>query len=220
MVSASYLFFALSAVVGSLAAPADSPRTLDTADFILTNTTNLVPRQDYTQNYKTGGNVQFSTTTNGYSVTFSNAADFVVGRGWKTGSAKAITFSGTHKATAGVVTFQVYGWTTSPLIEYYVIEDYTSANQFGSKTGTLESDGSTYDIYLTTRTNAPSISGTQTFHQYISVRHSKRSSGTVTTQNHFDAWAKHNMKLGTHNYQVLSTEGYNNAAGSTKETLS
>jgi endo-1,4-beta-xylanase len=118
------------------------------------------------------------------------------------------------------VTFQVYGWTTNPLVEYYIIEDYTQANQFGSSVGTLTSDGSTYNIYETTRTNEPSITGTATFHQYISVRQSKRTSGTVTTQNHFTAWASHNMKLGTYNYQVVATEGYNNAAGSTKQTIS
>ena len=135
-------------------------------------------------------------------------------------SYRAITFSGTHTATAGTVTFQVYGWTTSPLIEYYVIEDYTSASQFGSPVGTLTSDGSSYNIYLTTRTNEPSIQGTSTFHQFISVRQSKRTSGTVTMANHINAWKSHNMNLSTFNFQVLSTEGYNNAAGSTKQTLS
>lgn len=89
MVSVSYLLVALSAIARSLAAPAvEAPRDLSEADFVLTNLTNLVPRQDYTQNYKTGGNIQFSTTTNSYSVTFSGAADFVVGRGWSTGSSR------------------------------------------------------------------------------------------------------------------------------------
>jgi endo-1,4-beta-xylanase len=88
MVAFSHLFIALSTAIGALAAPAAVPETLETADFVLTNTTNLVRRQDYTQNYKTGGKVQFSTTTAGYSVTFSGAQDFVVGRGWKTGSSR------------------------------------------------------------------------------------------------------------------------------------
>ncbi len=138
-----------------------------------------------------------------------------------------ITYTGTHKATAGTVTFQVYGWSKNPLVEYYIIEDYTSASQFGGgggagggTKGTLTVDGSDYTIYETTRTNDPSIVGTSTFHQYISVRKDKRQSGTITTQAHFDAWSAAGMKLGTMDYQVLSTEGYNSAAGSTNEKLS
>jgi endo-1,4-beta-xylanase len=46
----------------------------------------LARRQDYTQNYKTGGSVNFSPSNNGYSVSFSGAGDFVVGKGWKTGT--------------------------------------------------------------------------------------------------------------------------------------
>jgi endo-1,4-beta-xylanase len=84
MVSLSSLFVLFSAVVRILAAPT----SLEDADFVLTNLTNLIRRQDYTQNYKTGGNVQFSTPTDGYSVTFSGAQDFVVGRGWKTGTGR------------------------------------------------------------------------------------------------------------------------------------
>jgi hypothetical protein len=65
-----------------------------------------------------------------------------------------ITFTGTHKAAAGTVTFQVHGWTKNPLVEYHIIEDYTNANQYacdGSK-GTVTCDGSDYTIYETTRT--------------------------------------------------------------------
>jgi len=69
MVFVPCLFVALSAVIGSLAVPS----ILEDSDFILTNSTNPVRRQDYTQNYKVGGNVQFSATTNGYLVAFSGA---------------------------------------------------------------------------------------------------------------------------------------------------
>jgi endo-1,4-beta-xylanase len=42
----------------------------------------------------------------------------------------------------------------------------------------------------------------------------------MTMQAHFDTWKKAGKSLGSMDYQVLSTEGYNNAAGSTTKKLS
>jgi hypothetical protein len=85
MVAFSHLALALSAVVGSFAAPiADA----DAPDFELSSENSLMARQNYNQNYKTSGNVNFSPTNNGYSVQFSNAGDFVVGKGWTTGTTR------------------------------------------------------------------------------------------------------------------------------------
>jgi endo-1,4-beta-xylanase len=98
-------------------------------------------------------------------------------------------------------------------------EDYTSFPG-GTFKGTVSTDGGNYDIYQHTQVNQPSIVGTTTFQQYISVRKEKRSSGTVSTGNHFAAWEKLGMHLGSHNYQVLATEGWGNAAGSCSMTIS
>jgi endo-1,4-beta-xylanase len=107
------------------------------------------------------------------------------------------------------------------LVEYYILENYGDYNPGSAMTqvGTVTSDGSSYTIYTHTQTNQPSISGTATFQQYWSIRSSKRSSGTVTTANHFNAWANLGLHLGTFNYQILSTEGYE-SSGSSKVTVS
>jgi endo-1,4-beta-xylanase len=62
----------------------------------------------------------------------------------------------------------VYGWTRNPLVEYYVIESYGTYNpSSGSqRKGSFQTDGGTYDISTSTRTNQPSIDGTKTFQQY------------------------------------------------------
>jgi endo-1,4-beta-xylanase len=238
MVAFTHLFAALS-VAGSLAAPVADPNT-DAPDFEL-NGEHIMRRQDYNQNYKTSGNVNFSPTSNGYSVTFSGAGDFVVGKGWRTGttrysdhniiaqklatdfSNRNITFDGSTTASSGTVLVSVYGWTTSPLIEYYV-QEYTSngaGSAQGQKLGTVTCDGSVYDIWKHQQVNQPSIQGTSTFWQYISNRQTKRpGSGTVTMSCHFDAWKALGLNLGTHNYQTLSTEGWGNAGGNSKYTVS
>lgn len=84
MISLGRLALAISAITGAIAAPTIGP---DLPDFEFGADT-LARRQDYNQNYKTGGNVNFSPTSNGYSVSFSGAGDFVVGKGWSKGTTR------------------------------------------------------------------------------------------------------------------------------------
>ncbi|KAJ7289822.1 xylanase [Mycena rebaudengoi] len=81
--------------------------------------------------------------------------------------------------------------------------------------GTVVSDGSTYDIYEHTQVNQLSIQGTATFNHYISVRQNKRTSGSVTIQNHVNAWAALGIHLGTMNYQIMAVEGLSSSGQAT-----
>lgn len=63
-----------------------------------------------------------------FSVDWSNCDNFVAGKGWKTGSDRSIKYSGTWNAAKVNSYVSVYGWTTSPLVEYYIVESFGDYN--------------------------------------------------------------------------------------------
>ena len=158
---------------------------------------------------------------NSYSTTWSGIGDFVAGVGWNPGNNSTKTFSSSLSASGGTSLVSLYGWSTNPLVEYYVMENYAgSPPTAGTYMGQVTSDGGTYNIYEHQQVNQPSIQGTATFEQYLAIRTSPTSSGTITTQNFFNAWASHGMNLGTLNYQILATESFGGGSGSSSATVS
>ena len=124
----------------------------------------------------------------------------------------SIGFSGTYQPN-GNSYLAVYGWMRNPLVEYYVVENFGTYDPSSGANilGEVTCDGSTYKIAESWRYNQPSIDGTQTFQQYWAVRNNKRSSGTVNTGCHFDAWERFGLPMGNHNYQIVATEGYHSS---------
>lgn len=94
MVSFTHFIVALSAIAGSLAAPKAESVPIErdlkkrAPDFELGNLNLLFRRQNYNQDYATGGDVVYTHTSNGFTVKFDDADDFVVGVGWNPGSAQ------------------------------------------------------------------------------------------------------------------------------------
>jgi endo-1,4-beta-xylanase len=122
--------------------------------------------------------------------------------------------------TGSVGYLSVYGWirygSPDDLIEYYIVEKYGSYNpgSNGTNKGTVTIDGGTYTIYEKPMTGKPSIAGNSTnFKQYISVRSSPRTSGTISVSQHFQAWADKGLTSisnGKLYEAALKVEGYQN----------
>nr|AVD68964.1 endo-beta-1,4-xylanase [Caldicoprobacter sp.] len=190
------------------------------AQAAITLTSNATGTYDgyYYELWKDYGNATMTIDTGGrFSCQWSNVNDVLFRTGkklntpWNQLGTVRITYSAIYNPN-GNSYLCIYGWSTNPLVEFYIVESWGTWRPPGATSlGTVTIDGGTYDIYRTTRVNQPSIVGTATFYQYWSVRTSKRTSGTVTVTDHFRAWAAKGLNLGTIDQITLCVEGYQNS---------
>ena len=165
----------------------------------------LEPKGRYTARYRLG-----------------KGENLVAGVGWRNGSPRrTIGYRAAAFAAGSNSYLALYGWSTNPLVEYYVVDNwgsgFTPPGPRATPLGTVTADGGTYTIYKTLRVQQPSIRGTQTFAQYWSVRTAQRPLGgnaTITFAKHVEAWRKLGMRLGRMDYQVLATEGFGSTGSS------
>ncbi|MFA6836843.1 MAG: glycoside hydrolase family 11 protein [Fibrobacteraceae bacterium] len=172
--------------------------------------------------FDSGNNSATFYSDGSFSCTFSNASDYLCRAGLSFNSDKTysqlghmyadfqVNISGT--SNIGYSYIGIYGWTKSPLIEYYIVDSWGSQYRPGSWVGTLKGtftiDGAEYDVYTNTRTNQPSIEGNATFTQFFSIRKEARNCGTIDITAHFEKWAELGMTLGNlYEAKVLGEAG-------------
>ena len=168
--------------------------------------------------YYSGGSASIGFGSGGnYNISWNGCNDVVGGKGWSTGSAQSIGYN--VGSASGYNNISIYGWTTNPLVEYYICE--FGSVVAGTNKGSVSSDGHTYSTYEHQQVNQPSIQGTATFEQYLDNwgGSSTGSNHTVTTGNHFNHWKSLGMNMGSFNYQILGTEAYNGASGYVNATV-
>jgi endo-1,4-beta-xylanase len=173
--------------------------------------------------YTSGGSSTMTLTDDygggNYSISWSDVNDMVGGKGWNPGGSMSVGYN--VGAASGYNNISVYGWTTNPLVEYYICELGSLYTGDATFKGSVNSDGHVYDTYEHEQVNQPSIEGTATFEQYLDNwgGQSTGTNGTVTTGNHFANWQSLGMPLGTFNYMILGTESYGGQSGYVNATV-
>ncbi len=147
-----------------------------------------------------------------FEISYQNTNNVVGGKGWQTGAARVVNYNVGH--VSGSYNFVgVYGWTKSPLIEYYVSEKGSIYVANATKINTLRADGHSYTFYKHRQVNKPSIQGTQTFWQYIDNWGGQTFNGnkSINMKTHINNWKKNGGQgFGSYDYQVFGLEAYGN----------
>lgn len=139
----------------------------------------------------------------------------------------AVDYKYTKSGTAQYGYIGVYGWTTNPQVEYYIVDDWysqPSETYIGEKFGEITVDGATYTIHAFLRVNQPSKTGNSTFLQIFSVRKTARQCGHIDISAHFNKWTeiftgqKKNLRA-TSCQQGQACENYTLKFGSITEVM-
>ncbi len=172
--------------------------------------------------YREGGSASLTFPNGGgnFQITYSNVNDVVGGKGWNPGSDSRVVNYNIGYLSGSYNFIGVYGWTKSPLIEYYVAEKGSMTG--GTSLGTMSSDGHTYSVYKQQRVNAPSIQGTATFWQYKDTWGGAptQTNSKVTMANHISNWkSQGGQGFGSHDYMIFALEAFSGKSGSMNATV-
>jgi endo-1,4-beta-xylanase len=157
-----------------------------------------------------GGSIT-TYSTPAFSAAWNNSGDFLARIGLQWNNTKtydqygtiSAQFSSTKSGSGGGYSYiGIYGWSTNPCVEWYIVDDSYNPMPVnpGNTTnkGTKTIDGGSYTFYTraTSGTGGSKCSGVSNWNQFYSVRQTARHCGTISISQHFDAWAAAGMTLG------------------------
>jgi hypothetical protein len=161
----------------------------------------------------TGGSITYYDVP-AFSAAWNNSGDFLARIGLQWNASKTYDQYGTitahfnYKKTGtggGYSYIGVYGWSVSPCVEFYIVDDSYNKNMPvnpGSTTKTVVTadtiDGSKYTFYTrpTTGTGGSKCGSATNWTQFYSIRHQARQCGEISVSEHFKRWAAEGMTLG------------------------
>jgi len=162
-------------------------------------------------NQGSGTLTTFSTPA--FSANWNNSGDYLGRLGFEWGnSGKTYDAYGTITAQfafkktgsgGGFSYIGIYGWSTNPCVEWYIVDDSFNAMPFtpynsGAKGSATSIDGENYKFFSNnTNGTGGSRCNQSSWSQFWSIRQKARQCGTITISDHFKAWDAAGMKLGT-----------------------
>jgi hypothetical protein len=165
------------------------------------------------QLWSNGGGGSITTySVPAFSAAWNNSGDFLarLGTEWGTNS-KPYTSYGTITAVfdekrtgtgGGFSYIGIYGWSTNPCIEYYIVDDSFNTLPFTPYNATQKGsatmiDGENYKFYSNpTNGTGGSRCNLSSWTQFWSIRQKARQCGQISITQHFDAWKAAGMTLG------------------------
>jgi hypothetical protein len=156
-----------------------------------------------------------------FSASWNNSGDYLARLGLQWNATKTYDALGTVTAQyaskktgsgGGYSYIGMYGWSVSPCVEFYIVDD--SFNKMpvnpGNTTnkGTVTIDGGQYILYTrnTSGTGGSKCPGVSNWVQFYSVRMTARTCGQISVTEHFKAWAAAGMTLGKMDQAQLLVE--------------